>query len=129
MPLIALVEGERAAAEALGAGARAVLHRESDARILVAAIRAVAGGLLVLGPGYERVRPATPRGRSEPLTAREREVLALLGEARSNKEIAQRLGISEHTAKFHVNAVLAKLGAQRRTEAVVEAARLGLISI
>jgi DNA-binding CsgD family transcriptional regulator len=63
------------------------------------------------------------------LTPREREVLALLAEGLSNKAIADRLAISEHTAKFHVNAVLAKLGVQRRTEAVVRAARLGLVTL
>jgi DNA-binding NarL/FixJ family response regulator len=98
--------------------------------VLLAALRAVAHGLYVLGPGLEKSRPAVKRARpTEPLTTRERQVLTLLAEARSNKEIGQRLGISEHTAKFHVNAVLAKLGVQRRTEAVIEAAKLGLISI
>ena len=65
----------------------------------------------------------------ESLTPREREVLALLAEGLSNKAIADRLDISEHTAKFHVNAVLAKLGVQRRTEAVVRAARMGLVTL
>lgn len=129
-PLIALVTDDRAAAEALGAGARGAVHREAEPELLVAALRAVSTGLFVLGPGLEKVRSASRRGRSpDPLTTREREVLTLLAEARSNKEIGQRLGISEHTAKFHVNAVLAKLGVQRRTEAVIEAAKLGLISI
>lgn len=129
-PVVALVADAHAAAEALGAGARGVLLRDVEPRMLLAALRAVASGLTILGPGLEKTRPAAQRARpSEPLTAREREVLGLLAEARSNKEIGQRLGISEHTAKFHVNAVLAKLGVQRRTEAVIEAAKLGLISI
>jgi DNA-binding NarL/FixJ family response regulator len=55
------------------------------------------------------------------------EVLRLLAEGLPNKAIAHRLGISEHTVKFHVNALLGKLGAQSRTEAVVRATRLGLI--
>lgn len=60
------------------------------------------------------------------LTPRELEALRLLAEGLPNKTIASRLGISEHTAKFHVNSILSKLGAQSRTEAVTRATRLGL---
>jgi DNA-binding NarL/FixJ family response regulator len=65
----------------------------------------------------------------EELTPRETEVLQLLADGLTNKAIAQRLGISDHTVKFHVNAVLGKLGAQSRTEAVVRATRLGLLHL
>ena len=61
------------------------------------------------------------------LTSHELEVLQLLAEGLPNKSIARQLGISEHTVKFHVNAMLGKLGAQSRTEAVTRATRLGLI--
>jgi DNA-binding CsgD family transcriptional regulator len=63
------------------------------------------------------------------LTPREREVLALLAEGASNKTIAGRLGISVHTAKFHVASLLDKLDATGRTDAVVHAARLGVIEV
>ena len=63
----------------------------------------------------------------EQMTRRERDVLALLGDGLGNRAIAERLGISDHTVKFHVAAVLAKLGAESRTEAIVQAARLGLV--
>ena len=63
------------------------------------------------------------------LTPRELEVLALLAEGASNKEIARRLGISVHTAKFHVGSVLDKLDATGRTDAVAHAARLGVIEL
>ena len=63
----------------------------------------------------------------EPLTPREAEVLQLLAEGLTNRRIAERLGISEHTAKFHVNAILGKLGARSRSEAIAQAARLGLL--
>ena len=63
----------------------------------------------------------------EPLTAREREVLQLVAEGIPNKQIAQRLRISEHTVKFHVSAIMAKLNAASRTEAVTTAARRGLL--
>jgi two-component system, NarL family, nitrate/nitrite response regulator NarL len=88
----------------------------------------VARGLSVLDGVLARqfVRPpaAAPQ---EPLTPREREVLALLAEGLANKTIAARLGISEHTAKFHVNAILGKLGVESRAEAIVHAARAGLV--
>ncbi len=61
----------------------------------------------------------------EPLTWRELEVLSLIAEGLPNKGVAQRLGISEHTVKYHINAILGKLGAESRTEAVTRAARLG----
>ena len=63
----------------------------------------------------------------EELTPRELEVLRLLAEGLPNKTIAHRLDISEHTVKFHVNSILSKLGAHSRTEAVINATRLGLI--
>jgi DNA-binding NarL/FixJ family response regulator len=65
----------------------------------------------------------------EPLTAREMDVLEMLAEGLSNKLIAHRLSISEHTAKFHVNSILAKLSAGTRTEAVTRGIRLGLIKV
>ncbi len=65
----------------------------------------------------------------EPLTPREIEVLELLAEGRSNKSIAERLGISDQTVKFHVASILAKLGASNRTEAVRFAVRRGLVSL
>ena len=64
-----------------------------------------------------------------PITARELEVLALLAEGASNKTIARRLGISVHTAKFHVASIIDKLDAIGRTDAVAHAARLGLINL
>ena len=71
----------------------------------------------------------TPAGEEAGLTARELEVLALLAEGASNKAIARRLGISAHTAKFHVGSLIDKLDAVGRTDAVAHAARLGLIQL
>jgi DNA-binding CsgD family transcriptional regulator len=64
-----------------------------------------------------------------PLSTRELEVLALLAEGASNKEIARRLGISVHTAKFHVGSLLDKLDAVGRTDAVAHAARRGVLNL
>ncbi|MBF5046246.1 response regulator transcription factor [Aggregicoccus sp. 17bor-14] len=129
-PVLALVPDEAVAERALEAGARGLLPRDASAAQLLAGLTALAHGLLVFEPSLAPLRSSTPhRTVPEALTPREREVLQLLAEGASNKDIAQRLAISEHTAKFHVNAVLAKLGVQRRTEAVVRAARLGWVTL
>lgn len=136
-PVVALLpaDGEGSlAASTWQAGARGILGREAMAGQLAAAVAAVAGGMVVLDRGLAgELRRALgtpaiePAGPVEELTAREQEVLQLLAEGLPNKAIARRLGISEHTVKFHVNAILGKLGAQSRTEAVVVATRLGLV--
>ncbi|MCK8501384.1 MULTISPECIES: response regulator transcription factor [Myxococcus] len=136
-PVLALVADDAAGELALGAGAKGLLFRDVSPGPLTAALYAVARGLAVFDPGLSELRASTRTTASvstsaqgpDALTPREREVLALLAEGLSNKAIADRLGISEHTAKFHVNAVLAKLGVQRRTEAVVRAARMGLVTL
>lgn len=127
VPAVALVVGEASAAEAWSRGARGLLRRDADAPRLGAALRAVATGLVALDEGLSV--PTAGARATEGLTPREAEVLALLAEGLSNKLIADRLHVSEHTAKFHVNAILAKLGAQGRTEAVVRAARLGWVTL
>jgi DNA-binding NarL/FixJ family response regulator len=66
---------------------------------------------------------------AEPLTPREIEVLSMLAEGAGNKMIARRLGISEHTVKFHVGSILSKLDASSRTEAVTLGLRQGLIMV
>ncbi len=131
VPVLALAADDTHAAEALRAGARGVLLRGAPAEVLAAALVAVARGLSVLeGPlASEWLRPPDAPLAAEGLTPREREVLALLAEGLANKAIAARLGISEHTAKFHVNAILGKLGVENRAEAIVRAARLGLVAL
>lgn len=130
-PVLALVSRGEQAGGALAAGARGVLFREASPLQLGAALLAAAQGLVVLDPGLAaRLLRAPPSaGAFEPLTPREREVLALLGDGLSNKEIAARLSVAERTAKFHVESILAKLGAANRAEAVARAARGGLLSI
>jgi two-component system, NarL family, nitrate/nitrite response regulator NarL len=126
--VLALVPDADLASEALSAGARGILPRDIEVRRLAAAIQAVAAGLIVLESTLDLLRqPVASPELAEPLTPREVEVLQLLAEGLSNRRIGERLGISEHTAKFHVNAILGKLGAQGRTDAVMRAARLGLI--
>ncbi|HEV8582435.1 MAG TPA: response regulator transcription factor [Thermoanaerobaculia bacterium] len=130
-PVVAIVADEADAREALAAGARGALSRNADGDCLAAALRAVAVGLVVLDDTFAadalRDAPALAQELTEPLTPRESEVLQLLAQGLPNKLIAQRLGISEHTAKFHVNAILGKLGVQSRSEAIVQAVRMGLV--
>jgi DNA-binding NarL/FixJ family response regulator len=128
---LALVHHDEDAAEALAAGARGALSRLADGPRMAAALFAIHAGLIVLDEPVATtvVRPPSPRPAAlvEPLTPRESEVLQLLAQGLPNKAIAEKLHISDHTAKFHVNAILGKLGAQTRTEALVHAARLGLV--
>jgi two-component system, NarL family, response regulator YdfI len=122
-------------AEALRAGVRAILPRELTANEIVAAVGAAAAGLIVLHPqAVEQVvadpvpnNRALPEISSHALTQREIEVLRMLAEGLGNKTIAWRLGISEHTVKFHVAAIMGKLHAASRTEAVTQGIRRGLI--
>ncbi len=131
LPVVALVWAEDQAGEVLAAGARAVVLRDRlEERLLPAVTAAVAGLVAVdeaVADSVFRPRPATAQALVEPLTARELEVVQLLAEGLTNRRIGERLGISEHTAKFHVNSILGKLGASSRSEAVAQAARLGLV--
>ncbi|MGZ3677783.1 MAG: response regulator transcription factor, partial [Ktedonobacterales bacterium] len=114
------------------------LLRDAMPDEIIPAISAVASGLITLDrrlagdlfAASQRVAaPAAerPTTSDEPLTARELEVLQLMAQGLPNKTIAVRLHISEHTAKFHVSAIMMKLGAASRTEAVTRGARLGLL--
>ena len=125
-----LTADERQAAQALAEGARGALPREVSANRLAMAVSAVHEGLLVVDEAFSEallVRPGPVARLAEPLTSRELQVLALLSEGLSNKAIASRLEVSESTAKFHVAAILGKLGVGSRAEAIVQAVRRGLV--
>jgi two-component system nitrate/nitrite response regulator NarL len=132
-PVVALLPDPDAASGAWSAGAAGLLLRDASPEQLVSALAAAAQGLIVMTPDLaDALLPARPVEESPPqeeLTPREIEVLRLLVEGLSNRAIASRLDISEHTVKYHVNAIMSKLNAQSRTEAVVRAARLGLIAL
>ncbi len=148
VPVVVLVPAGTKGQAALHAGSRGVLGRNASPRALRAAIDGVAHGLTVVDPTYVDLatnlatdlaadlapKPRTPPRKGaglpvEPLTPREREVLELLATGCSNRQVAEALGMSPHTAKFHVNAILDKLDAQSRTEAVVRAIQLGLVML
>jgi DNA-binding NarL/FixJ family response regulator len=109
-----------------------VVPPDAPSEELGAAVAAVAQGLTVLPKTLAEQlldEPAAVEELSEPLTARESEVLGLLGHGLSNKMIARELHISEHTVKFHISSLYSKLGVSNRAEAVSQGARHGLISL
>ncbi|HVJ46590.1 MAG TPA: response regulator transcription factor [Luteolibacter sp.] len=112
---------------AIRAGALGYLQKAAPREDLLDAIRQVAAGNRYL-PREIAQRLADRLSRPEP-SPREREVLALIAKGRSNKEVASDLGLSEDTVKRHVSNLMAKLGAQDRTQAVTEALRRGLIEV
>jgi two-component system, NarL family, nitrate/nitrite response regulator NarL len=131
-PLLVLVPDAAQGVAVWALGVQAVLLRTTPVETLSVAISAVAAGLIVLDAALTDLIDTTPPADetlSVELTPRESEVLQLLAEGLSNKGIAFQLGISDHTVKFHVNAIMTKFDAQSRTEAAVKAARLGLITL
>ena len=113
-------------------GARAVLPHGASAHEIGLAIEAAAAGLMLMHPDSIEApisEPSLTSLTSGTLSTREVEVLRMLSEGFANKEIAYRLGISEHTVKFHVGSLFQKLNASSRTEAVTLGVRQGLIML
>ena len=127
--------------DALRGGVLSILPRHASADEIIAAVSAAAAGLVTIHPSLvdtliaspvsnvEALDLATPRTGDArgPLTPREIEILRMLAEGLANKQIAARLGISEHTVKFHIASVYGKLGASSRTEAVRIGAQRGMV--
>jgi len=136
LPIVALAGEQGGLAQALSFGASALLRVAVDPQTLAAALIASARGLVsiprqeiaTLRPHEERIEPAV-NAPSESLTPRELEVLQLMARGFTNRQIARRLEISEHTVKFHAGAVLGKLNAHSRAEAVARAIGLGWILV
>jgi DNA-binding NarL/FixJ family response regulator len=135
--LLAEVSHAPSISRLLRSGVRAILSRESDADDIISAIYAAYDGLVLLSKATAESLAAvygdqpleTEDELSEEITRRETDVLRMLAEGIVNKDIAARLGISEHTVKFHISSILDKLGASTRTEAVTLGIRRGLIPI
>ena len=133
--VLALIADENDASTTLAAlssfAAYGLLLNENDPDLLHIALQATHAGLIVIDPALaDMLATATSLPQQtlpEPLTPRENDVLQLLAQGMTNKAIAHQLGITDHTVKFHVNAIMTKMGAQSRTEAVVVATRAGLI--
>jgi two-component system, NarL family, response regulator YdfI len=135
--LLTEVRDARSISRLLRNGVRAILSRESDSDDILSSIYAAYDGLVLLStPVAENLTAVygdhpleVEPELSEEITSRETEVLRMLAEGLVNKDIAARLGISEHTVKFHISSILDKLGASTRTEAVTLGIRRGLIPI
>jgi NarL family two-component system response regulator YdfI len=135
--LLTEVTEARSISRLLRSGVRAILSRESDPDDVLSAIYASYDGLVLLStPTAESLAalygdpPLEVEAElSEEITSRETDVLRMLAQGLVNKDIAARLGISEHTVKFHISSILDKLGASTRTEAVTLGIRRGLIPI
>lgn len=135
IPSVVLTEisDPAAIASSIRSGVRSLLSSDASGSEITAAICAAAAGLISVQPGtFELLgvdsRPA-PAELEEPLSKREVEVLGMLAEGLSNKIVAHRLGISEHTVKFHVTSIMGKLHAGSRTDAVMQGIRRGLVLI
>jgi DNA-binding NarL/FixJ family response regulator len=130
------LSGERMQ-ELLASGSVGVLHREAEAHEILAAIESIAAGLIVVSPRLIRVgrsyikslQHKFPDSNGEPLTPRETEVLKMLAEGLTNREIASGLRISENTVKYHLSAIFGKFGAASRTEAVMVGIHKGIIML
>ena len=135
--LLTAVSDARSISRLLRNRFRAILSRDSDPDDIISAILAAHDGLVLLGaPAAESLAAVyddraleVETGLSEEITSRETDVLRMVAEGLVNKDIATRLGISEHTVKFHISSILDKFGASTRTEAVALGIRRGLIPI
>ncbi|MCA9885774.1 MAG: response regulator transcription factor [Anaerolineae bacterium] len=137
LPLLALLPTEDEFSQVMSAVTGfdnvGLILRDSTSDVLTNALAAVASGLTVFDGSFTLRGladvPSSEQNFSDELTSREDEVLQLLAKGLTNKAIAHSLGITDHTVKFHVNAIMGKLSAQSRTEAVIQAARAGLIKL
>jgi DNA-binding NarL/FixJ family response regulator len=135
--LLTEVSDARSISRLLRSGVRAILSRDSDPDDILSAIYAAYDGLVLLSTLTAETLAAVYGDQplegedefSEEITSRETEVLRMLAKGLVNRDIALRLGISEHTVKFHISSILDKLGASTRTEAVALGIRRGLIPI
>jgi DNA-binding NarL/FixJ family response regulator len=129
VPVLVLVDRPERVRELLRGGAQGALLRDASSERLTAASIAVAAGLYAFDRESFQALLAPPVAEPGVLTPREHQVLELVATGLSNRAIAQELGVTEHTVKFHVRSLLDKLGADTRTDAVARAARRGLLTL
>lgn len=136
LPIVALADGVVAAwtAHALRSGIKAILPRDAGMEEILPAIQAAYAGLVLLDPqviedlaAKVRIPSPQPVTAGDELTPREIQVLGMLAEGLGNRQIAEQLGISDHTVKFHISSIFDKLRASSRTEAVTLGIRMGLV--
>ena len=134
-PLVVLGDGAHTewSADAVRHGVRAVLPAGASQEAILSAVDAASNDLALVEPeeleSWLGSKTSTASAEESDLTTREHEVLRMMADGAANKAIAWKLGVSEHTVKFHVASILAKLGAGTRTEAVSMGIRRGLIPL
>ena len=132
LPIVVLVDDDTAVSKLWASGYHHLIQRNSNAETILVTAQAALNELVVLAPDFVKLLHFNLDNEFDTavipeLTPREEEVLQLVAEGLTNKAIARQLDISNHTVKFHINALMSKLDAQSRTEAVVKATRMGLI--
>ena len=125
--ILSAMEDQAMVSRAMELGARGFIPKTASGEMMVNSLRLVMSGGICLPPGYGETAHGEGNGALPSLTQRQLEVLRLMAQGNSNKEIARDLGISENTVRVHISAIISALDATNRTEAAYSATRLGLI--
>lgn len=125
--ILSAMEDQAMVSRAMELGARGFIPKTASGEMMVNSLRLVLSGGVCLPPGYGEMARGEGNGALPSLTQRQLEVLRLMAQGNSNKEIARDLGISENTVRVHISAIISALDATNRTEAAYSATRLGLI--
>lgn len=129
MPVVILsaMEDQTMVSRAMELGARGFIPKSASGEVMLNSLRLVLSGGICLPPGYNDAVRGDGNSDMPNLTQRQLEVLRLMAQGNSNKEIARELGISENTVRVHISAIISAMDATNRTEAAYSAMRLGLI--
>lgn len=129
MPVVILsaMEDQTMVSRAMELGARGFIPKSASGEVMLNSLRLVLSGGICLPPGYSDAVRGDSNSEMPNLTQRQLEVLRLMAQGNSNKEIARELGISENTVRVHISAIISAMDATNRTEAAYSAMRLGLI--
>lgn len=125
--ILSAMEDQAMVSRAMELGARGFIPKSASGEVMVNSLRLVLSGGICLPPGYGDTARSEDGAELPSLTQRQLEVLRLMAQGNSNKEIARELGISENTVRVHISAIISALDATNRTEAAYSATRLGLI--
>ena len=125
--ILSAMEDQAMVARSMELGARGFIPKSASGEVMVNSLRLVLSGGICLPPGYGEAARGDGHAERPNLTHRQLEVLRLMAQGNSNKEIARDLGISENTVRVHISAIISALDATNRTEAAYSAMCLGLI--
>lgn len=125
--ILSAMEDQAMVSRAMELGARGFIPKSASGEVMLNSLRLVLSGGICLPPGYGDTARGDGGSELPNLTHRQLEVLRLMAQGNSNKEIARELGISENTVRVHISAIISALDATNRTEAAYSAMRLGLI--